>query len=214
MRKKRWVIVGAVFILLLLREGASDDSLRERSLTNRIKVAVERALSYLASRQEEDGSFKETIGRKSSDYYIGHYDKNIGVTALAAMAFMAWGHLPGEGKYGGNVERALNFILDNIDENGFISYSGSRMYEHAFATLFLAEVYGMVHRDDLKDKLCAAVSAIERAQNRTGGWRYMPTSKDADISVTVCQVMALRAARNAGIAVDKNVITRAVEYVK
>jgi len=214
--KRFWFLLGVVCAMFLtfVDGDGNDDVLRDRSLDSRIKAAVERAFAYLAQHQEEDGSFKDVIGRKTSNLYVGHYDKNIGVTALAAMAFMSWGHLPGRGKYGSQVEKALNFILDNVDENGIISYSGSRMYEHAFATLFLAEIYGMVQKPELKDKLRAAISAIERAQNKTGGWRYMPTSKDADISVTVCQVMALRAARNAGIAVDKNVIANAINYVK
>jgi len=210
--RRKWILF--LFLLLLLPFESSGDEIRKRRLTERIKVAVERALRYLAQNQQEDGSWKETIGRKTSHWYIGHYDKHIGVTALAAMAFMAWGHLPGRGKYGKNVELALNFILENQDENGYISFSGSRMYSHAFATLFLAEIYGMVRNPEVGEKLRAAVEAIERAQNKTGGWRYKPTSKDADISITVCQVMALRAARNAGITVDKRVIDRAVDYVK
>src|SRR5690606_6767441 len=51
-------------------------------------------------------------------------------------------------------------------------------------------------------------------QNDEGGWRYQPDSVEADISVTVCQVMALRAARNCGIAVPKETIDRAVDYVE
>jgi len=37
---------------------------------------------------------------------------------------------------------------------------------------------------------------------------------DADISVTIAQIMALRSARNAGIKVPKETIDRAVEYVR
>src|SRR5262249_19777009 len=47
-----------------------------------------------------------------------------------------------------------------------------------------------------------------------GGWRYTPQSRDADISVTICQIMALRAARNAGIAVPKSTVDNCVLYVK
>jgi hypothetical protein len=37
---------------------------------------------------------------------------------------------------------------------------------------------------------------------------------DADVSVTICQIMALRSARNAGIEAPKSTIDRAVEYVR
>ena len=63
-------------------------------------------------------------------------------------------------------------------------------------------------------KLKDAVRLIVSSQNRQGGWRYLPGAPDADMSITVCQVMALRAARNAGIQVPKETIRQAVEYVK
>ena len=83
------------------------------------------------------------------------------------------------------------------------------MYSHGFATLFLAECYGMSKRTELRDKLSLAVKLIVNSQNKEGGWRYYPKKEDADISVTVCQVMALRAAHNAGIHVPKETIDRA-----
>jgi hypothetical protein len=88
------------------------------------------------------------------------------------------------------------------------------MYSHGFATLFLAEVYGMTQDEQVKEKLQKAVRLIQKTQNPQGGWRYMPVPVDADVSVTICQVMALRAARDAGIKVEKEVIDKAVEYVR
>src|SRR5262249_36617350 len=92
------------------------------------------------------------------------------------------------------------------------------MYGHGFATLFLAEVYGMVHdkglRQEVHDKLRRAVRLILQSQNFEGGWRYNPYGHEADISVTICQIMALRSARNAGIAVPKGKVDRCVSYVK
>jgi hypothetical protein len=58
------------------------------------------------------------------------------------------------------------------------------------------------------------VELIANCQNEQGGWRYFPRRADADVSVTVCQVMALRAARNAGIYVPPEKIDRAVDYLK
>jgi hypothetical protein len=76
----------------------------------------------------------------------------------------------------------------------------------------------MVHdkelRQQVNQKLHAAVELIVKSQNMEGGWRYMPGSRDADLSVTICQIMALRAARNAGVTVKKAAVDRCVEYVK
>jgi hypothetical protein len=88
------------------------------------------------------------------------------------------------------------------------------MYGHGFATLFLAECYGMTQRPDVREKLSLAVNLIINTQNTEGGWRYQPQRRDADISVTICQVMALRAARNAGLFVPRETIDRCTEYVK
>lgn len=88
------------------------------------------------------------------------------------------------------------------------------MYGHGFASLFLAEVYGTINRDDLQRKLNSAIGLIVRSQNSDGGWRYDPQPRDADLSVTICQMMALRAARNAGIYVPGEVIRQAVDFVR
>ena len=87
------------------------------------------------------------------------------------------------------------------------------MYGHGFATLFLAETAGMYQGDDLIPVLDRAVKLIIASQNDEGGWRYFPVKKDADVSVTACQVMALRAARNAGRDVPAETIDRAVKYL-
>ena len=131
------------------------------------------------------------------------------------------GSTPGRGPYGAEVDRCLDYVLKNTQESGYIvaprrpAAPDSRpMYGHGFATMFLAECYGMARRPELRVKLGKAVQLIVNCQNEEGGWRYLPLRKDADISVTVCQVMALRAARNAGIFVPPENIDRAIDYVK
>jgi prenyltransferase beta subunit len=169
--------------------------------------AIERGLDLLAQRQDEDGSFRS-----------GGYSRNVAICALAGMAFMSSGSTPGRGPYGQNVEKCIDFILANTQESGFINVpnasSHGPMYGHGFATLFLAECYGMTMRSDLRDKVTKAVQLIVNTQNNEGGWRYQPVRADADISVTICQVMALRAARNAGLFVPRETIDRCTEYVK
>jgi prenyltransferase beta subunit len=129
---------------------------------------------------------------------------------------MQAGNLPGRGKYGDNVERCLEYVLNCCQESGLIvsDQSSGPMYGHGFATLFLAEVYGMTGDEQVKEKLQRAIRLIQKTQNREGGWRYQPVPYDADISVTICQVMALRAARDAGIKVEKDVIDESIGYVR
>lgn len=183
-----------------------DHPLTGKEITPEMNAAVERGLAFLASRQQADGS----IGKQDS------YGARSGITALAGIAFLAGGNLPGRGKYGQNVERAVNFLLSNAMESGLLASEQAHavMYSHGFATLFLAEVYGMTGDERVKERLQKAVRLIQRTQNPEGGWRYTPAPVDADISVTIAQVMALRAARDAGIKVEKEVIDKAVAYVR
>ena len=193
------------------RVDRSDRSVERSGLqlvTPPAQLAIDRGLTWLAARQQDDGAFGSG----------GTYRRNVAITGLAGMAFLSAGHSPGRGRYGPNVARALDYILARCQTSGFIVDEDTRthgpMYGHGFATLFLAEVYGMSPRTDIRDCLTRAVRLIVSTQNRQGGWRYQPARRDADVSVTVCQVMALRAARNCGIHVPRDTIDRSVEYVR
>lgn len=177
--------------------------------------AIRKGLDWLARQQREDGSFVANVGYKRNyDYVVENANVgHVGITALAGMAFLAGGNVPGRGRYGPNVEKAVDYLLSCVNSDGMITANKSRMYSHAFGTLFLAEVYGMSRDARLKEALEAAVKFTWSSQNPVGGWRYAPFDRDSDMSITVCQVMALRAARNAGIRVPKESIDRAVNYV-
>ncbi|MEM7165012.1 MAG: prenyltransferase [Planctomycetota bacterium] len=178
------------------------------------QLSVRKGLDYLQNKQNDDGSWTEKIGRKVHMHYEGSLGKHVGVTSLACMAFLAHGSLPDRGPYHESLQRGLNFVLRSVQQNGFITNQNSRMYSHAFATLFLAEVYGTTQNEEVHRKLKNSVALIVKAQNEAGGWRYQPAAPDSDMSITVCQVMALRAARNAGIHVPKATIDKAIKYVK
>lgn len=193
------------------RDGAENNALADE-ITPEVDAAVSRGLAWLAEQQDPDGS-----------YSAGRFGKNVAITALASLAFMADGNLPGRGPYATQVERGLDYVLENATESGLIAAGDAHgpMYGHGFATLFLGEIEGTtrggpgsVRAGRVHDALVKAVRLIERSQNDEGGWRYNPVPYDADVSITICQVMALRSARNAGIETDKGVIDRAVEYVR
>jgi hypothetical protein len=184
-----------------------DDPVAGSELTPEVLGAVDKGLNYLAEVQNADGSF----GRS------GGYSSHAGITALAGLAFLSNGSVPQRGKYGKQTALCLDFILSHTGRSGFISGGGvshGPMYGHGFATLFLAEVYGVSRRPDVREKLSRAINLIVRTQNDQGGWRYQPIKYDADLSVTICQIMALRAARNNGIKVPKATVDRAISYVK
>ena len=186
-------------------EGA-ENAPAEEEITPRLEEAVRRGLEFLRREQKPDGSFGQ-----------GRYGEHVGVTSLAAIALMADGNVPGRGEFGDGVRKALGFVLDHSTETGLLVSDETHgpMYGHGFAALFLGEIYGMNQDDDrVRDALVRAVQLIVGSQNDEGGWRYNPVPADADVSVTICQVMALRSARNAGIKVPKTTIDDAIRYVR
>ncbi len=186
-------------------------------VTPAAQAAIERGLSFLARIQAPSGAWRSNAGKKENDRYRpfeGYANvEHVGVTSLGVLAFLAGGHFPRRGPYGDVVDRALAFLLRQQQTSGMIEANETRMYSHAFATLALAEVYGSTPDPGVRQALEAAVKFTVECQNATGGWRYVPFSPDSDMSVTVCQVVALRAARNVGLKVPQATIDRALKYV-
>jgi hypothetical protein len=201
------------FLLLMVMPVCADQAAVER--------AVRRGTDYLLSRQDDDGAIGK-VDRRSRD------NANA-MTALAILALTATGHMPTDDtREGRAVKKALDFMLDEErqDKTGYFGkYDGSRMYGHGIVTLMLAEMIGMgldTKQDKLIRERCQkAIDLIVRSQKVPksdqrfhGGWRYTPESRDADLSVTVWQVMALRAAKNAGLTVPRETIEDAISYIK
>jgi hypothetical protein len=185
--------------------------LTETRVIERVNAATDRALDYLESKQIKQGD------------NAGAWSTNQAFNAVAMLAFLSSGHTPGRGKYGDVIEdgvvkpgvltRGKKYMLSKANpDTGYIA-SGA-MYEHGLSTLCLAEMYGMDPDPDLEAKLRKAVDLIIKCQSPAGGWRYSPTPTDQDLSVTVMQVVALRAANNAGIPAPKETFDKAVAYVQ
>jgi hypothetical protein len=167
-------------------------------LTDKTVRAIDKGLRFLA----------KTINEQRSDKYA------TAGNALTLMAFMVEGHFPGEGEYGDALNKGLDHLLTEAKSSSD-GYLGESMYEHGLATLALSELWGMVPEkdDEVYTALSAAVRVILRSQNIVGGWRYRPTPTDADLSVTVMQIVALASARQAGIMIPEETIRRALQMI-
>jgi hypothetical protein len=178
----------------------------EVEMSREVLASIQLAQQYLAARQRADGSFSGPCGDET------------GIVAAAVLAWTATGSLPGEGPFGPQVARGVDFILSSAQPSGLLfrgQHDRHVMYHQGLATLALAEVWGQTQDKRITDRLRAAVALIVRCQNEAGGWRYQPRmERDADLSVTVLELLALRAARDAGIAVPKETVERAVRYVE
>jgi squalene cyclase len=169
------------------------------------KKATARALEWLAGKQNGDGSWGDS-----------RYPHNTAITAFAMLALMSQGHVPGQGQYGPEVAKGCRFLLaSSREKDGYlVGARGGNMYCHAMATLCLAELWGMTGDEEIKPVLRKAVELIVGSQSPNGGWRYNPQPGDSDISVTIMQVMALRAAKNSGLHVPDQTLEKAIGYIK
>ena len=193
-------IAGAVLVLLApaARLAAQESKVRTAELAPEAERAIDSGLRFLSRQQNTDGSWGKQYKEAN--------------TALVLMAFMLKGHFPDKGPYGDAMDKAVGFLLERAKQGG--GYMGVNMYEHGLATLALSEAWGMSDRKEIRDTLKRAVDVILRAQSPGGGWRYQPRPQDADVSVTVMQIVALASAKEAGIHVPSEVIEKALKYVK
>ena len=171
------------------------------------ETVIKGALKWLASKQLANGAW----GSSGEEQRYA-----VAMTAYTLMTFQAAGQLPGEGEFGKSVTMGMQYLLDQISPEGLIGNrnGGQYMYSHGIAAIALGELYGQTKSPVMRPKLEKMIRIIIASQNPEGGWRYRPVPADADVSVTVLQVVALRAAKNGGIDVPQKTIDNAVKYVK
>jgi hypothetical protein len=160
-----------------------------------------KALQFLAKTQGPEGNWPdEPAGTGPA------------LTSLAVVSILAHGDDPNFGPYATTVRKGLDFVLKQMDPA--TGYIGPSMYNHGFATLALAESYGAVDDPRLGPALQKAVKLILNAQQQNGAhaWRYSPESRDADTTVSGAQMVALMAARNAGIAVPEAAVQNGLKF--
>lgn len=172
--------------------------------------AIESGLRHLAGRQIQRGNDRGAFGTSG-------YAGSVGICGLGALAFMSEGSTPGVGRFGKQVDLCADFLTRHTGPTGYIARGANavgNMYGHGFAMLAMSQAFGMSRKRELGQKLRLAVKCTLAAQSDEGGWRYRPVKSDADLSVTVCQIMALRSARDAGINVPDPAREKCIEYVK
>ena len=205
-----------------------------------VEGCVDRALAWLATQQEADGSYRTPSPQTQP-----------AITGLCVLAYLSRGHQPGFGPYGAQMDRAIDFVIscqkpDGLfsyeapatnDANGLMGGMGRRggfargggqagTYNHAIAGLMLGEVFG--HADakrtkEIKQAMDKALRFTRALQTRpkaapedTGGWRYLQvqfSGADSDLSVTGWHLMFLRSARNAEFNVPQRYIDDAMSFV-
>jgi hypothetical protein len=179
----------------------------------KVQRVVGRGLEWLANSQSRLGHWSGSEGRYPT-----------AMTALAGMALVAEGSTATQGKFSPNIRRAVDYLVSRSRANGLIgdpSKDDRYTYGHGYSMLFLSQVLGEEEdadrRETLIDVLTRAVQFTGEAQTPAGGWGYV-SAKDGhgfdEGSTTITQVQGLRGCRNAGIKVPKEVIDKAIQYIR
>lgn len=167
-----------------------------------VEGSIERALAWLARQQDADGSFRAPAMAQPA------------ATSLAVMAYISKGHMPGEGPYGAQLDRAIDYVLRSQQPDGLLAAAGAGTrlsgdyqvangaaagktanYNHGIAGLMLTEVYGITDRARaarLKPAILKALEFSRRTQlmtksdpQDTGGWRYLNYQRSGDSDLSV-----------------------------
>ena len=206
------LLCGGLMLALLLAPATA----HAEDVPKEYQETIKKGLDWLAKNQYKDGHW-EGIG--------GQYA--VSMTALGGMALLCEGSTIREGKYRDNIRRAANWLQERIQPNGLIGVAsnqaegGRYMYGHGFGLLFLSCIVGeeenAARRKKLVEQLEKAAKYTHEAQTNRGGWGYLSAKDGSNFdegSVTITQVQALRAARNAGIIVPNEAIKGAQKYLK
>ncbi len=193
--------------------------------TPETEEAVRRALIWFRLHQSPDGRWDvdgfmkhHKVKGRRADGRGSRRDQDVGVTALAALAFIGAGHThvaargaDGPTEHAETVRKAVDWLLEGQTEEGDLRRKG-QMYDHCLATMVLCESYSMTGDERLVEPIRKAVEFTLKAQNPNRGWRYEPRS-DNDTSVLGWALMALKSAEIAGFAVPQKAYRGAANWL-
>jgi len=205
-------LVAVLLAAAIMAAGSRPVTAARKQRDPKVTRAISRALDYLKREQRRQGYWEAN----QTQYRVA-------MTALAANAMLCEGSTTTTGKYAREVQLAVDFLLDQAKPNGLIGYPRDYRYTygHGFSMLFLSQVFGEEEDADrrtrLKKVLKKAVVFSAQAQTKRGGWGYVSAKDGNDFdegSTCITQVQGLRACRNAGIPVPKEIIDRAQKYIR
>jgi len=205
--------LAAVAAVLLAPAARAQDGVKVKKAD--VDAMVDKGLEWLKKTQAPDGHWEAPGGQYPTS-----------MTGLAGMCLLMEGSTLREGKYSDNLVRAVDWFMKRSQPNGLLgnpnnpTESSRYTYGHGFGLLFLASVYGEEEDGDRRKKLEVmlkkAVEFSGNAQTDKGGWGYVSAKDGGNFdegSTTITQLQALRAARNAGIPVKKEIIDKAIKYL-
>ncbi len=194
-----------------------------------IHQALNRALDYLVKHQTDDGGFNSRTGK-------------VAIAGLAIQALLGAENL--QRNDWNTIYKAIDYLesfyhspkeyskgtLFTEKRKGAI-FSSHVLYEHAIAITALIEANSAGVKGKLPEMIREGIAFIQHAQvseNRPailngpfakdhrhyGGWKYEADAKNADLSVSGWQIIALIAGKRAGFEVSAGTLDRARTFVE
>ncbi len=161
-------------------------------------AAIDAGLKWLANHQDEDGKWDcdGFMKHDSADSEIcngpGNAVHDVGITALALLAFLGDGSTMRAGPYKKNIKKGVLWLRGQQQENGLFGSAASHdfVYDHAIAAYAMCEAFGLSDYKLLRKSAQNGINYLESHRNPYSVWRYQPRDNDNDISVTGWAIMA------------------------
>lgn len=197
------LLAAVVVVLSLALFDARAFAVGDWEITPQSQAALAHGLEWLAQNQGPEGNWQSN---------------DLGLVSMGALAFLADGHTPGRGRYGRNVELALNYVISHAKPSGLLNIADPQrdMYNHGLSTFVLGQAYGMTNDSRISSVLERSLKLIANTQCKDGGWDYRAGAQEHghDLSLAVMQAKALRSAVDSGLEVSPEVIKMAIRDVR
>jgi hypothetical protein len=178
--------------------------------------AIEMGLEWLKDHQDPDGMWDadefmkhDVDGARTDGAGVATHD--VGVTALALLAFLGDGSTMRSGPYRDVIKDAVMWLRQQQGDNGLFGINAAHdyIYDHALAALAMIEAYGLSDYKLLKRYAQGGINYLESHRNPYSVWRYQPQDNDNDTSITGWAVMAYKSAEDFGLDVDPQAMQNA-----
>src|SRR5688500_20391883 len=104
-------------------------------ITAQSEAALDKGLVWLSKNQGPEGNWGSN---------------DLGLVSMGALAFMSAGHAPGRGKYGRELDKALEYVTSRAKPSGLLNISDAQrdLYNHGLATFVMGQAHGMPRTRD------------------------------------------------------------------
>ena len=187
------------------------------ALDETVQAAVGDALKWLSRHQDVDGRWNvDSFMLHDRDEPlcdgVGSGMHDVGVTALAVLAFHLDGNTMQRGPHHATLRQAVDWLLtqQNMENGALALMNGGRgIIDHALSMLALSSVAQESDDPRVRSAVQQAAKYLDAHRNPYSVWDYAVRSNDNRNFTTCCCVAALVAARDLGVETNPQALSMA-----